>query len=778
MPAPEQRLPWRTDWSVLTPLDLGRDLFPFAALRQARQCRLYDSDGLFLAYRVVDAKVPANVKTQVYAYVYTSGTDLDGHYARTQVGKEEICLYFLQAGGGLSLRLKLHPEQESKLRLRKGKRISDLRISVTAAKLQRLKRQGISVATLLGLVAREDLPLVTEDTMTAIPERAPFNAGWAKGAGYAHGNIEYEALKDIFKIHEIVKIYYGNWLRDYSQIAVPMIIRPPEDQRKKVEILARYFPRIQKMLDFAQNQMSHDGIVKLLEIVAVAEFVAGSRDMQEMAWLGHDRESHNFIVLLKVFRDHFGPLTKDILGIYRPEEHLDNTFGLPDESMLDYVQYRYEHAVGQHITVFPYAGEKKPSLYNDCGAHSLVPAAPRGLKHYLFHDIYPNPTAPTTTPATYYPAGRTYIMQQLKLAAYYGRTQKGYRHLGAALHVLEDYFAHTNFCEISLIKIGFDSQADPRLRVYPFIQKVEETGYVWKDDARGDQYRVVLPPYKIDKGEVSPVATYLPVVTGRFLLDDTLASLLPKVGDAVFNTDYQPYYQLKAGERTMADMMILTILEEYTASQAHLPEAERKRFSGLTAGEWLQKYNYLLSIVDGYRKWRDNSGWIGEVMVDMERILHDAMQEIIYYPKLILQTLLGYADDLVKIEQDILKSEFGTNPSHTQLAKDDLEGALNFLAGRLAVHAVRDVGARMAACWDKKHGGIALAHYVVDTYFVHPCKTKWMDGLVRTFAEEWPGKVYQATFESPLDGLEAYNELAQEELERLKVEALKVLNKL
>lgn len=770
MPAPEQRLPWRTDWSVLTPLDLGRDLFPFAALRQARQCRLYDPDGLFLAYRVVDAKVPANVKTQVYAFVYSSATELDGHYARTQVGKEEICLYFLQAGGALSLRLKLHPAQESKLRLRKGKRISDLRIPVTAAKLQRLKRQGISVATLLGLVAREDLPM-EEDTVIEKSDKVPFNAGRArkkdpKEPGYAHGDIELEALHPRFKPHEIVKIYYGNWLRDFSQIAVPMIIRPPEGQRKKLEALARIDPRLQEILDLAQNQMSHESIVKLLEIAAVAEFVDSARDMREMDWLGPGRKTHNFVELLEVFRRNFKQLTKDILGIYRPEEHLDNPFGLPDESMLDYVQYQYEYKPGKKITVFPYAGQNDASLYNDCGEHSMIPESPRGMKHYLLYDIFPDPTGLSARPKTYYPSGTRFLMQQIELAAAYGRNEVGYRHLGAALHVLEDYFAHTNFCEISLIKIGYDGEK--KELVYAYIQQVEETGYKWGDKDFSDQYRVVQPPYQIDEGEVSPLATYLPVVTGRFLTDDTLASLLPKVADAVFSTDYTAYYQLKAGERTMADMAILTILEEHTQSQAPFPYDQREKYFWWTAGEWLEFYQDFLYYVDMWRDVRDNSGVLEVVLVSLEKFLHSVGQVLKLVGNVCLNLMLGNSDEGIKIEQRILDAEYGTNPSHTILAKDDLAGPLNVLAGRLAVHAVRDVGARISEIWDKRNGGgAALAKYVATTYFEHPCKTKWMDKLVRAFAQESPEKVHDAVTPTEVEEFFEFIKWAKPEVDKV-----------
>lgn len=48
---------------------------------------------------------------------------------------------------------------------------------------------------------------------------------------------------------------------------------------------------------------------------------------------------------------------------------------------------------------------------------------------------------------------RDYMSAQLNIALGAGPTSKGFRHFGAALHVLEDYFAHSNFVELSLRKL-------------------------------------------------------------------------------------------------------------------------------------------------------------------------------------------------------------------------------------------------------------------------------------------------------------------------------------
>jgi hypothetical protein len=47
-----------------------------------------------------------------------------------------------------------------------------------------------------------------------------------------------------------------------------------------------------------------------------------------------------------------------------------------------------------------------------------------------------------------------YIGKEIQQAISKGRNAEGLRHFGAALHVIEDFFCHTNMAEISLFKLG------------------------------------------------------------------------------------------------------------------------------------------------------------------------------------------------------------------------------------------------------------------------------------------------------------------------------------
>jgi hypothetical protein len=88
-----------------------------------------------------------------------------------------------------------------------------------------------------------------------------------KNAAFGHGDIEFEGLidKSLFDEKQVGKIYYGNWLRDFSQIIVGISVRSTniaiEVQKHKV------------VEEASPMKLSHEGWVSLLEILAIKEFV-------------------------------------------------------------------------------------------------------------------------------------------------------------------------------------------------------------------------------------------------------------------------------------------------------------------------------------------------------------------------------------------------------------------------------------------------------------------------------------------------------------------------
>ncbi|NRS90787.1 hypothetical protein HNQ02_003734 [Flavobacterium sp. 7E] len=228
-----------------------------------------------------------------------------------------------------------------------------------------------------------------------------------KNGAFAHGDIEFEALvsRELFDETQVNKIYYGNWLRDFSQVIVGISVRGTN--------LAIELQKYKIIEEATPLKISHEGWVSLMEILAIKEFVYDP--LKESG----KKISDNYVALKKIFDKQYGGLTKDILGIYRPEEHIDNPQGLEDESKI-------KDDKGKVIS-FNYNGKSK-TLYAGDNRKSWGLDVNRKMLNYFWND-YPER-----------PASVTYMKEQIILACKNGKTAEGFRYLGAGLHVLEDFF--------------------------------------------------------------------------------------------------------------------------------------------------------------------------------------------------------------------------------------------------------------------------------------------------------------------------------------------------
>lgn len=239
-------------------------------------------------------------------------------------------------------------------------------------------------------------------------------------------------------------IYFGNWLRDHSQLLDPAIVRKPDEPKN--------FP----------EKLSRAALTEIVSVLAETEFVESEAQR-------------------KLFE-----VTPSILGVYRPSEHIDNPTsarqGAPDPRTID--KDFEEPATKASTAIDPLASMKR-----------------------------------------YIQRSRTYMENEIRGALDAGPTPLGFRRFGAALHVLEDYFAHSNFVELSLIKLGYSA-------VLPWTSPTD------------CKHR-------------------LPVVTGMFDSDDVIASTAGTIADLLFKVEWE-YQATKPGERTKADKLMLILLREHS----------------------------------------------------------------------------------------------------------------------------------------------------------------------------------------------------------------------
>jgi hypothetical protein len=536
-----------------------------------------------------------------------------------------------------------------------------------------------------------------------------------KNGAFAHGDIEFEALSNpkslIFDETQVNKIYYGNWLRDFSQVIVGISVRGTN--------LAIELQKYKIIEEATPMKISHEGWVSLMEILAIKEFVYDP--LKESG----KKISDNYVALKKIFDKHYGGLTKDILGIYRPEEHIDNPQGLEDES-------RIKDDKGKVIS-FNYNGKFK-TLYAGDNRKSWGLDANRNMLNYFWND-YPER-----------PAAVTYMKEQIILACKKGKTAEGFRHLGAGLHVLEDFFAHTNFTEISLIKNGAKM-------VYPWVEAKQ--GKACKN---------------------------IPIVSGTFLTEDTFASVGPKVADLLFDPKFQDYKRRIPNERTLAEMFILRILEDMAKGQKSDTAKKKSSYLGVEFSTWLSWFKDYLTFQDfmatEYNK-TDKMKWMStdfpeklgaQTLETFSKSMNYTTQVMTFFPKVAINIVLSSFETVVPEAQSALNKSYGNCPSHSQIAKDSFSHPLNKLSATLAKEAVKDVGTKFKAGWD----GAKLANYTANKYFVHPDSenAKWSDKIINKWADQPSNKKLIADLQFPTIYEHAHHKgekISKESLKAIKV---------
>ena len=508
-----------------------------------------------------------------------------------------------------------------------------------------------------------------------------------KNAAFAHGDIEFEALvsKDLYQTKDVLKIYYGNWLRDFSQIIVGFTVRGTN-----IAINAQKNKAIKEL---SPMQLSHDAWVQLIKILAIKEFVFDpEKEYAEKQPKATDKfPKDDYKTLEAKFNRDYGGLTKNILGIYRPEEHIDNPYKLEDESVLT-------DDKGKPIS-FIYNGKEK-KLYKGDNHVSWKIDPKKNMSNFFWVDY------------TDRPSSVTYMKEQLILAGNYKQTPEGFRHLGAALHVLEDFFSHTNFVEISLRRLNIDA-------------------YPWVSD------------YK------TKTHLQIPVVSGRFLTDDTIASVGPKMAELLFAPEIKEYKRRLPGQRPLAEKFIQCVLEDLSKAQKSDKAAKSASYLGVEYATWLSYFNQYLDFQDflatEYQK-ADNQAWMSKDFFEklgaksaetLQKGMGYTGQIMAFFPKLVFNIIFGTFDVIVPEAQSHLEKNYGNNPSHSQIAKDSYKHPLNRMSAELAKIAVKDVGAR----FKKGVSGLELAEYTANKYFVHPSSpnARWVDKHLK----DWLGKQSQ-----------------------------------
>lgn len=461
-----------------------------------------------------------------------------------------------------------------------------------------------------------------------------FGAGLGDSAeSHGHESIAQVLNLSGFNAVEVKQIYFGNWLRDHSQLVDPKIVRPQDARRN--------FPA----------KISREVLTEFVDLLALIEF-------NRLQMTDEDRATYT--------------VTPEMLGVYRPSEHIDNPTNL-DENAIDpqTIDEDFEPLVrpGDRLTTVHYA--RSMTLH--------IEEAER------------------------------YMRRKLRAAMRAGKTPTGMRYFGEALHVLEDFFAHSNFVELSLRKVGYTDVL------------------AWTTE--------------------KPCKHRWPVVTGLFSGSDLLASVAEPLAKMLFPVPGHVFKPTVPGERSDGEQALLILLKEEPEAREVLVKALEVR-DELAKSSTFQTVEYL--------------DWLAGTPL---RILRNHTNGL-------MQTVVEWAgdqiDDLQTYWGDDPNTHSHVSATHSQLAKDHGTHPFHVIAQLLARHAVFEVGKSMHKYWEGD--GEQDPVEVASSYLRHPKDLNWQDPIVEHWADRNPEKIEEGTeLSRHIKRYEEYQAAARKRLEELEI---------
>ncbi|MCO8170221.1 Het-C domain-containing protein [Pseudomonas sp. 21LCFQ02] len=451
-----------------------------------------------------------------------------------------------------------------------------------------------------------------------------FEATGEQDGKFSHERIERRLLKLGLSEHERQTIYFGNWLRDYSQLLDPKLVSGPG--------MAKAFPKL----------LSRQALTEIVDILATRRFAEARL-----------RDPDSFKV------------TAQRLGVYRPSEHIDNP--RVETAAFDLTE--------RDADFEPWVLAGDPALQVDFAT---------SMKGYIQRSI-------------------DYMQDELRAAMQHGRTPEGLRRFGAALHVLEDFFAHSNFIELGLTKLG-----------YPVLAWTSPVDCKWQ----------------------------LPLVTGRFAGADVIASLAQPVARLIAPDENWQFNPDKPGELSDTDRMLLVLLNE------HRDTSLLSAYENWIEARDVLRENRLVQLLK-LKAWAQTAPL---------RLVSNAWNEV---QRGVLSLLGSHVDDAQTLFDGDPNSNGSSDPTHSQLAKDHAEHPLHEPAGLLASQAVGQVAQAMIDHWSGQPGEDPL--HLAASFFCHARDSDWQDELLAEWAISNPHQIERASSLTELQTLQEqlHSQLAQ-----------------
>ena len=454
-------------------------------------------------------------------------------------------------------------------------------------------------------------------------------AGGPPKSGFdGHESIERRALEAAgFSEEEAERIYFGNWLRDFSQF-----------------VGGQWFHRELQDHDHTIYPLSSSDLTAIVDVLARMHFKHLRTSSLDACEGEDDMKTPNPTAPVPPDLPGFVPttlrwVTPTLLGAYHSWEHIDNPTKIGDGRSKDKRLQR------------PYKPEDS----------AVDPGL--AMKRYI--------RVARADARDDLPTAFEYAKRQLEIAASLGRNGHGMRHLGQALHTVEDYFAHSNYVEIALT-----------------IQKHPKV-ITW----------VTAP---------DPTAR-LPVVTGTYGNLDVVASftelIIPKLRELL-----DPR---KAGMS----------LDEKLALGLSLIEALYGHMSTKSLAEAKMLWEGVIGAMRAASVAKDVAKKLIEGSSIEAKLLIHTMALV---DRIIMETtvwVLGVVDvgaAINEVEEAAKHITGDVEPTHTQLGKDDPHHPLHELAARCAEVAAQSIATSVKDAWDGMRPNAGVTITLLEQIFCHP----------------------------------------------------------
>lgn len=481
-----------------------------------------------------------------------------------------------------------------------------------------------------------------------------------EGQNWRHGDIEDVLLTLLmarvaggkkFSKMDVKRVYFGNWLRDYSQAVDVGTVK----------------------------YVSAEAIRILLWVLGFMSFGYGTGEFE---------------------------VTTERLGCYQPTEHIDNPLGYAAGDDARNYDRRLRGPVDEQreLSIDPRTGLKNYIASEDAGI-----ATSAGLV-------------------------RNVLGKCIELGRRYGQSGKkadlheALRLLGTGLHCLEDYAAHSNYTELSLIELG---ERD----IFPHVGRNTQ---IQLQGARNPVYPIVTGTFGgVDflhsvMGEFSDKATQSELQSLEGAISDSqnqgnsksfLQELLGKIPSGMFgggddNSQKMDEFQANAQNQSAHANVSPKRPEEWTK---YLSNVQRQIYPVL---EWhdniLQAVNEALEKIPGIVELVEQIQ--DEINIFVFSILAPYVLPIIQQVKSELETGSSEVIQSSKEQQhNIFNNDNSTDPTHSMLSKDHFSNVLNEPAGKVAKEVVAWTVPQIMECWDNQNVDVnRTLNRIIYGTFHHP----------------------------------------------------------